>query len=178
MTIDKQTALQRLASIENEAQELRKIIEAPEPAKSLLSKPEPGSERTYWVVNASAYDGEGIHRLTSVTREACSNWVQLYKHGNFFQSPQLAKDYALAIDTLLLLRHQPGTEPAIDGDRQWLVLLDWPLKLVASSCRYSYFKQTQASPCFKTEQYAKQAIETVGKDRLMHMFNTFHHVED
>src|SRR5690606_13974996 len=107
-TMDKTKALERLTALESEASALRKIIEAPEPAPSLLTKPKLRSRVYYWAVGHTTGGGT----LTTNSLQACSLDPEVYVTGNIFQTEALAQSYAEAIDTMLLLRHQPGTVPA------------------------------------------------------------------
>ena len=163
------------ASIQSEAQALRKIIEAPQ---ALLTKPVPGSEQEYWIVDSRYSRGFGV-----VWNVANSKQPEYYSHGNLFQREELANDYAQAFDTLLLLRHQPGTVPAHDTGNQVIIEPDWPrsehkqdLYIKARELNGLTYKMARVSPCFKTLEDAKNAIEVVGAEALMHMFKTLHHV--
>lgn len=86
-----------------------------------------------------------------------------------------ADAYADALDTLLRLRHQPGTEAATSIARQFLVVI----KDGAADVDYytnGECKLERISPCFATESDAKAAIDTIGADRILRMFHTLHGV--
>lgn len=83
--------------------------------------------------------------------------------------------YADALDTLLLLRHQPGTEAASDGKDQWLIdTSDDGLTL--DYWMGAHFKLRFISPCFASDADAQAAIDTIGADRILRMFHTLHGV--
>lgn len=181
--MDKSKALERLSALESEAQELRKIIEAPEPPPSLLTKPEPGIIQEYYCITSDleARRGSQMYGFEASTESVC-----FYTHGNLFQNVELASNYAKAFDTFLLLRHQPGTEPA-SNYAQYQLELD-RARVSSDTIDYKEFfvdaiarsilttKANKFSPCFATLKDAERAKETIGQERLMHMFKTFHHI--
>lgn len=173
--MDKDKALERLNILETEAKEFHKIIEAPDPAPSLLTKPVPGSGDQYWIVT----EGGSYCQLSNAERNAFATHADYYTHGNLFQSEELAKAYAEAFDTMLLLRHQPGTvAPKISGS-QWIIKTSNEQMIslfVDGWCRWPT-KSQSISPCFVTKKDAQRAIETVGEERIIRMFKTLHHVE-
>lgn len=165
------------ASIQIEVRALRKIIEAPQ---ALLTKPVPGSEQDYWVVGSGYPNGFSLEWCG-----AYSEQPEYYSHGNIFQSEELANDYAQALNTLLLLRHQPGTVPAKDTGNQFIIEPDWKrnegnpsLYIKARELGGLIYKMARVSPCFETLKDAKNAIEAIGEDALMHMFKTLHHIKE
>ncbi len=81
-------------------------------------------------------------------------------------------DYYYAIDTMLELRQQPGSEAAKDGVRQYLISFDCDVEN-----RTTTYKIGMISPCFKTEEHAEAAIKAVGADRIARMFKVLHGVE-
>lgn len=169
--MDKSKTLERLNALESEAKELRKIIEAPEQPPSLLTKPEPGIQDITYRVSATGYG-----RLRSYTGAIVASNDGPYNHGNNFQSEELADAYAEAFDTLLLLRHQPGTV-APTGAIQWLISVNFYLTTCSTLMEDNKFKKlTRITPCFASEEHAKQAIETVGEERILRMFKTLHHI--
>lgn len=179
--MNKEKALQQLkelesksAEIEVEVAKLRKIIEAPDPAPSLLTKPVPGGCARYWTLS----DG-GFIELVARVKTAVSGNPNYYTHGNIFQSEELAQAYADAIDTMLMLRHQPGTCPPSAKKNQWMI---WPSDEKCNSLEFFTFyylasKCSMISPCFNSKDDALQAIEVVGKTRILNMFKTFHGIE-
>lgn len=171
--MDKTQALARLTALESEALALRKIIEAPEPAKSLLTKPEPGSGKTYFAVT-----GNGISPLHTYAYTAIATSPSAYQQGSIFQTQTLAEAYAQAIETMLLLRHQPGTVPANSGTYVLRVVTHYgqPILIKPDTWNSTGFVASFISPCFDTEADAIAAINTVGEERILRMFKTFHHI--
>lgn len=95
--------------------------------------------------------------------------------GNLFIDTELTRAYAQALDTLLLLRRQPGTEvPSIRSQYQLEFLAEGNL-VVARNQRIAY-KLTQISPCFKSDYWAQRALSTVGLPRIKRMFEVLHGV--
>jgi len=172
--MDKSKALERLAALESEAKALRKIIEAPEVPTSLLTKPEPESGETHWEMFCSPQCGSLTGRSVSAGRASAYHYI----HGNIFQTSDLVENYSNAFNTFLLLRHQPGTVPT-SNHTQFLIEM-WVscgVPVVEPQARTDEAsKMSKISPSFVTEEAAKRAIKTIGKNRLMHMFRTFHHV--
>lgn len=178
--MDKQKAIERVRYVEEkielaraEVQELRKIIDTPEPAGSLLTKPEPGSDRKYWVLGSDSSGG-----LFALHYGARASVPLAYVGGAIFQSGELAVAHADAINTMLLLRHQPGSEEAT-GMMQFLIEVIGAagcleVRTMARSDRAA--KMNKLSPCFVTRDAAEQALQIVGADRVLTMFKTLHHV--
>jgi hypothetical protein len=93
-----------------------------------------------------------------------------------FKSRDQMKAYASAINTLIELRRQPGTEKPDDSKRQWNIgITSGEVK----PCFYNgaNVRMDMISPCFATEEQAEAAKEKIGADRLKQMFNTLHGVE-
>jgi hypothetical protein len=160
--MDKNQALQRLTALEAEAAALRAIIEAPERAPSLLTK----AKRFWWLHSLNG-------RLTVFNGMMRHGNPELYNHGNFFQSAEVARAYADAIDTLLLLRHQPGTQECFAGDSPFVIRF-----VHSEAVCVDHLAAIEAiggiSPCFQTASQAKAAICEIGADRLLRMFKTLH----
>lgn len=173
--MDKSKALERLNALESEAKELRKIIEAPEAASSLLTKPVPlSSQAYYWSLTHDAYDGTVSFQTSSRKAVVATE----YSGGNIFQSQELTEAYAEAFDTMLLLRHQPGTVTATWNLTQWVIQPsdDHMLTLEVDDWIGLASKSGFISPCFATESDALRAIKTVGEERILRMFKTLHHI--
>lgn len=187
--MDKSKALERLTALETEAQELRKIIEAPEikpMPPSLLTKPRPGSREKYYCMSSEGSEYRKLDVYDLMATVTSPGW---YEHGNLFQTRQLANDYAEAFDTFLLLRHQPGTVPPTGYSQFALELFknyDYDrderqergevfIKIISRANMSS--KLNKFSPMFGTLEDARGAIETIGEERLIHMFKTFHHID-
>lgn len=92
---------------------------------------------------------------------------------NSFQSGHISQAYAKAFETFLLLRHQPGTVKAEDGI-QWLIRAREEGGVYSDNFWCDSYKVDYISPCFKTKEHAEAAIQTIGEEQLMQMFNTFH----
>lgn len=167
--MDKTAALARLTTLEAEANEIRKILEAPERAASLLTKPVPLSGSEYWRLDKNTCTA-GFNTQDDRAVDSTS-----YPGGNIFQSEKLAKDYAEAINTMLLLRHQPGTEP-VSGRDQYVIQPSGALTVVEAICYLNpNMKLARLSPSFSTKDHAIAAIESVGMARIMKMFKDLHH---
>jgi hypothetical protein len=88
-----------------------------------------------------------------------------------------ATAYGDALDTLLRLRHQPGTEAADGNKLQWtldtqgdgngITIDNWTC--IDGKLRF-------ISPAFATEAAINAAIGVVGADRILRMFRTLHGV--
>lgn len=172
--MDKAQALARLQALENETAALRKIIEAPEVAGSLLTKPEPGSFKDYWGLKSS-----GVSQIRADGFCANNSDSEAYAHGSIFQSKELAAAYADAIETMLLLRHQPGTVEAENGGWQCIITIaDDGKDVIVYGFDTISEKAGQISPVFSEQEHALAAINTIGADRILRMFKTLHHVAD
>jgi hypothetical protein len=100
--------------------------------------------------------------------------VDIFEHDSFASFKQ-RNAYADALDTLLMLRHQPGSEAA-NGEN-----MQWSIETEANDLEITYwdsldFKLRSLSPFFSTEEAAKSAIDTIGADRILRMFRTLHGV--
>ena len=175
--MNKQQAKQQLDKLQLEMDKLKAIIEAPEPATekvaSLLTKPVAGSGESYCSITTF---GEEFRVAFSF---ACAMEGKRYACGNFFQTKELAENYAKAFNTFLQLRHCEGTVPSLTDKNQYFIEMDYGDALfvdsTASSLKFGY-----VCPAFKTAELAKKAIDTVGSTNLIHMFKTFqgvHHDE-
>lgn len=166
--------LDRLSQLESEVTLIRAALLAqPEPKPtSLLTKPEPGSEEGYWFISG---DWSGAVLLESA--QANEDDPKYYEGGNMFQTDKLADAYAEAIETMLLLRHQPGTEPALAKKVQLVISPRFgPDRLQICEWSSMDIKAEYLSPCFQTQDAAQAAIDTIGADRILRMFKTLHHV--
>lgn len=139
--MNKTEALKRLDALETEAAALRRIIEAPEPVENVEKKP------------------LLTHSFTA----------KMVYPGNPLVGSDVSDGYAKAINTLLDLRRQPGSEAAEDGERQWVI---WPDGSVFHSNWQN--KTSYISPMFDTEASAIAARDAVGLDRILRMYNTLH----
>lgn len=88
---------------------------------------------------------------------------------NSFQDSDTAQAYAEAFNTMLGLRHCKGSVKAAGRVYQYTI------DSYATVIDYTTItnKSQLISPCYATEQDAINAIETVGKDAIIKMFNTF-----
>lgn len=142
--MNKEQALQKLDALEKEAQELRKIIEAPEKEDSLLPPM-----------------GKGLNPYIS--------WVK-FSAGN----QKITQEYEKAIETFFLLRYQAGSEVSLDGKMQYLIRLDKNRGLYVDGWQHIGNKVTAISPCFRTVYHAEKAIIFIGTENIIHMIKTFH----
>lgn len=92
---------------------------------------------------------------------------------NFFSTMEEAENWAKAIDTVLLLRRQFGTEQPRHDIWQFCLTPSHE-SVVVVGCLRLVHKLPNISPCFVTSEDAKLAIQNIGEPRLLQMFNTFH----
>lgn len=90
-----------------------------------------------------------------------------------FADEDQCERYAEALTTFILLRKQPGTEPVCES-MQFVISNNYDLSLCIDVYNSKHIKTTRLSPCFDSEENAKEAIEKVGKDRILRMFKYFH----
>jgi hypothetical protein len=89
---------------------------------------------------------------------------------------ETAKAYGDALDTLLMLRHQPGSEAVgLTNNLQWFVEVRFN-KIETYGWPETNSKIVRISPCFGTKGDAQAAIDTIGGDRILRMFRTLHGV--
>lgn len=164
----RQQALERLITLESEAVQLRKILEENKQQDSLLPYPEKGSDKqTYYISEQE----NGKFYISSTTGDALAS-----DHGNVFISRTDASAYMDAINTFLMLRKQEGSMPTKDKMAQWLVEYDADGNKITVARRYVLgSKMSRLSPSFSSEDNANKAIKSIGKDKLIEMFKTFHH---
>lgn len=162
-------AKRELAQIAERQAELQKIVDAA--PKSLLTKPGAGSREVYWTIEAKFNTGG----YKPFVLEANSIHPEVYAGGNVFTDCDTADAYADALDTLLMLRHQPGTEAVNYFSEQFMVTVDVN-RVYAIGMYPDMRKITRISPCFATLDHAQAAIDTIGADRILRMFRTLHGV--
>lgn len=155
-------ARRELAQIAERQAELQKIVDAA--PKSLLEKHPSGSSAYYLT--------DGITGFHAVTGMKPFNDAS---DGNIFQSVDVADAYADALDTLLMLRHQPGSEAAIEGGVQCFIR-DADGNIAVDTWTSINYKTSCISPMFATFCDAQAAIDTIGADRILRMFRTLHGV--
>lgn len=163
---------QQIGKLEAEVARLRTLVDGPATAPSLLTKPVPVSGDVYYAIGFTPTNQFAVY-------QQCASVAALNDHGNLFQTRKLAQAYAEAIDTMLLLRHQPGSEPPGSREKQWGISIDDdPLRVVVNMLTMMpIFKLVRISPMFATKEHAEAAIEAVGAERILRMLKTFHHVE-
>ena len=154
--MDKTEARARIASLHAELRKLEEIVNAPE---ALLNG-------EGWCVGSSTdgFSAYESHKHSTVD-------------GNNFPTEGLAAHYAKAINTLLLLRHQPGTVKPRELVGQYFIRLDrsgFHPNVMVSRFTGVGAKVTQISPCFETQAAAETAINIIGKNDIIHMFKTLH----
>lgn len=165
-------ALARLEALESEAAALRLILQKPNRSPSLLTKPVAGSYETFYFLednpdNLTMCVGHG---------NAIPAPSSFYEGANCFQSKAIAEAYIDAINTMLLLRHQPGTVEIEDDVPQWGIvpcigLLNLSIDYWTTS---RHLKIRAISPFFDTEENVRAAINKIGEKRILQMFKTFH----
>lgn len=164
--MNKTEALARLQALENETAALRKIIEAPEDAPSLLNKATKWDQE-YWQINSDFSGGLSVRK---------NNGDGHVTGGNCFTTQKQAQAYADAIETMLLLRHQPGTIPPQKG--RFTIAMSHRMESVLVEDGWTERVKTMfICPFFETEEHAASALAAVGADRILRMFKTFHHIE-
>lgn len=99
---------------------------------------------------------------------SCSPKINMH----FADEEQCAR-YAEALTTFILLRKQPGSEVATDGIKQY-VLFPYYNEVSVASYSCVFYKFSRISPCFKSEESARKAIEILGEERILNMFKYFH----
>lgn len=169
--MNKQAAIERLNALEAEAKALRKVIEEPESAPSFLSKPVPGSKDEYFRIGT-----ESTGRFSVIESVAHNHEAAYYTHGSTFQSEELATDYAEAIDTMLLLRHQPGTVSPIPGRQAYGI--SWWKRAANIVIAPLESGTVLISPHFSSREYAEAALQTIGPDKIIRMYKTFGNIEE
>lgn len=167
--MDRQTTLERLISLEAEAAQLRKILDKQEKETALLPFPSKGSsEQVYYL-------SESENGKIGVSSTEAKNVSQ--NHANVFLSRETASRYAMAIDTFLLLRKSEGSTSTRDKLAQWMVEYDVSENKVMVARRFvANSKVSRLSPSFDSEENADKAVKAIGKDKLIEMFKTFHHL--
>lgn len=169
MVINRQQALERLISLESEAVNLRKILDHSVLPNSLLPYPTKDSDKQTYYISESE---NGKFYISSAQGNALA-----LDHGNVFVDRADADAYKEAINTFLLLRKQEGSTPTRDKVAQWLLEYDVEGNKVVVARRYVLgSKMSRLSPSFASDEHANKAIKSIGKDKLIEMFKTFHHV--
>lgn len=164
----KEQAKARIETIEQELAALRQIIDAP---GALLPSPGVHTGETYWVLGSNTPRG-------FIPRPFGAEHVEDYSAlPNMFTNEEVARAYAEAIVTFLLLRRQPGTEPANNEELQWQIVPD-TVSVVCDSTVSLSRKVARISPCFESYDKANAAISTIGRDQITRMYRTFHHVSN
>ena len=92
-------------------------------------------------------------------------------NGNILSSEPVAKEWAKAINTMFLLRRQPGVKAATKDTVQYLLYQG------CGSVRVTQYQSLDSklyfvSPCFENDKLAHLAITTVGEETILHMFKT------
>jgi hypothetical protein len=140
--MNKEQAEIKLAQLESDIEELRKII----------NKPEQG--------------GIGV--------------VAKYNYGDPFaniipelsaNTPEIASHHVKAIQTLYRLLSMAN--PMEENRTQWQIVNHQNLSIVVDNYCYNFYKLSEISPCFNTEEAAQKAIDTIGEEAILHMMNTF-----
>ena len=99
------------------------------------------------------------------------------RSSNVFPSEEMALAYAEAINTMLLLRHQPGPVGIEEGRQMYSIDPESGNPTIKQWWSLDCWS-TRISPCFDSVESAQAAIDAIGDGRIMRMFRTFHHVGD
>lgn len=86
-------------------------------------------------------------------------------------------NYNKAFETFIALRRCNGGVPAKLDTYQYLLGCSKDILHIEITVFNMGFKTSFLSPCFDTKQHAKEAIDKIGKEAIMHMFKTFSHYE-
>lgn len=160
---NKEQAKQQLEKLEAEMQKLKEIINKPEKAGSMLGE-------------------SGEYNALSQAGKFIGNKLPPYcdtKGTNRFESEAIAQAYAEAFNTMLELRKCEGSEAAKEGIGQYtLVPSKCKTYLVIHNFHDQDVKLFQISPAFTSAKYAQAAIDKVGKEKIIKMFNTLHGIYD
>ena len=169
--MNKQQILERMAALEQQAEALKaeagalrtELEKQPEVKKSLLHTP--GGE--YWKMGIGQAGPFAAQRPEYADDHS----------SNVFPSEEMALAYAEAIDTMLLLRHQPGTVGIEEGRQMYSIDPESGNPTIKQWWSLDCWS-TRISPCFDSAESAQAAIDAIGDGRIRHMFRTFHHVGD
>jgi hypothetical protein len=98
--------------------------------------------------------------------------------GNAFATKGLADLYSQALNTLLLLRRQLGTQPPSESAQTLLTVkkdkTTGNFVIHCSQMDNKITKLCHVSPCFQDKDLAMQAVNSIGEQRILHMFRTLH----
>jgi len=164
--MNKELAQERIQAIQKELTELQAIINAPDVKPALLEVP-PADVRPYRI------DGSSNGFKCAVSSYPQAPFTSYKESFNAFTTKELAQDYAEAFLTMLELRRQPGTIPYTPKG----VLIAYDKPAVTIDTVHPTVHIHSASPCFDSNESAKAAINKVGKDKLIKMFKTLHHIK-
>lgn len=140
---------------------------APNPP-ALVTGPRPGSRAAYYGLQQA----EDFRGLTPMSLEANNPDYDMYTHGTTFSDAAQARAYADAIETLVLLRRQPGTVPAVNMN-QPTIMVDTRHMVPSVVVRQGVgTKLSYVCPTFDSARSARRAIHTVGGRRIMRMMDT------
>lgn len=153
-------AVTRLAELEAELASLKATLTTTPPTPPRLIQP-----GRYFITS-----GEGGFET--------DNNSTPYTDPTTFATEDQAEAYADALNTLLLLRRQPGTVPAKHDTPRYLIRLDdsGTVGLVIESKRFLENQATYLSPCFTDAGSARTALDALGAERILAMFKTLHGV--
>jgi len=154
---------QSIIDAQNKAEELQKQIEA-QSKKSLLERVEAGSGDVYW----------GINEFNIFTPRPATSRCKTYYKGSAFTTQEQAANYRKAFEIFLELRRCEGSESAIDDKEQYYIQQDDEGNIYIDAWINTHNKTRFISPMFSAVEFAEKAIDTLGKENIIHMFNTFH----
>lgn len=124
----------------------------------------------YYIANQAQWTKEDCIDCIFMDEGALYNYHS--KDGNLFPTEQIAKDYAKALNTMLLLRRCEGTIPATSSRQYVIRYID--NEVWVDSFNDFGAKVEMICPCFDTQENTEAAIEQIGKDNIIRMFKTFH----
>ena len=166
----------QIANIEKQMLELKASLDH---LKQTKEKEDSQSNSLLYISNDK--DVYFIAGYAQWTKEDCIDCIFMDKadldnchsnDGNLFPTEQIAKDYAKALNTMLLLRRCEGTIP-VTSSRQYVI------RYINDEVWVDSFNDFRAKielicPCFDTKENAELAIKKIGEDNILHMFKTFH----
>lgn len=165
-TLSREQALERLVSLESEAAQLKKILDAEIVYDCLIPTPEKG--QTFYYMSESENGKLGVSETTRTNGA----------HANMFHVKQAAEKHIAAWETLIMLRKQPGSEPTEDKKFQWMIEYDIEANKPVVIRRFVLnSKVTRISPAYASEDAANKAIRAVGAGKIVGMFKTLHGIQ-
>jgi len=135
--------------------------------------PKAGRFESYYTMDSSDYK-EGYGLLTSGEYLSHNTKQENYK-GLFWKTKQEATNFTKAMNTFLELRTLEGVKGFEVGACNYTVSYCKDGFIPTKMIVYVLVNRkvnANLAPSFKTEELAHKAIETIGEERLIHMFKT------